>query len=448
MVRGRPDPSSLAERWTGGTGLTVQEAGTAGSFSAVSCPQADGCVAVGDEVAQRWDGTRWASIARPGGDPAGLSCTAVTACTVVGVSNDTGYGHAYAKQYDGTGWSRASVPEPGRSRESILSGVSCLSAADCIATGSYVSRGYDGESLGERWNGTAWTRVTTPDESGTATDGLTAVSCPQASACVALGSYKASSGYTPGTLPLIETSRGVTWSAARDDPSAEGFLPGGISCVSTTMCMAVGSSGRGDGNPAWAGIWNGKRLVNEDPPAPTGQTAILTAVSCPTAAFCLAVGGEGNTSTIPLAYTWDGGQWSTVSLPGPASGELSSVSCTSATWCVAVESDGDALSWNGTAWTQQVLPAPTGASAVSCASPTSCVVVGASSGTAPLVPETDRWNGTGWTGQRMATLPAGSDFSQFLGVSCLSASACTAVGDYRTSGGGGGTAIQTWNGSA
>jgi hypothetical protein len=62
---------------------------------------------------------------------------------------------------------------------------------------------------------------------------------------------------------------------------------------------------------------------------------------------------------------------------------------------------------------------------VSCASATACTAVGAyNNTTGPLA---ERWNGTSWKIQR-APNPAVAG-SIFYGVSCTSAAACTAVGD-------------------
>ncbi|MDA8071217.1 MAG: hypothetical protein M0Z82_06330 [Actinomycetota bacterium] len=109
----------------------------------------------------------------------------------------------------------------------------------------------------------------------------------------------------------------------------------------------------------------------------------FSAVSCPSASTCLAVGY--NTVSGPALYetTNAGATWvnDTVSLPS-ATGNLDSVSCTSATSCQAVgySSSGPssvALSYNGTRWTTETLPSGTGGlDSVSCTSATSCQAVG------------------------------------------------------------------------
>ena len=151
--------------------------------------------------------------------------------------------------------------------------------------------------------------------------------------------------------------------------------------------------------------------------------------------------------------------------PNPASSTtngLSGVSCASASACTAVgyydtASSADltlAEAWNGTSWAIQPTPLPAGAtssrlSGVSCASASACTAVGyyatASSGGLTLA---ETWNGTSWTIQPTPN-PAGATGSDLFSVSCASASACTAVGRY-VSGSSGDflTLAETWNGTS
>src|SRR5579871_2340677 len=80
-------------------------------------------------------------------------------------------------------------------------------------------------------------------------------------------------------------------------------------------------------------------------------------------------------------------------------------------------------------WTQQSTPPVGGAdqwglTAVSCTAPSTCMAVGVvSASTNGLLAETR--TPAGWSSQ---IVPAPQDNSQFFGVSCSRASACTAVG--------------------
>jgi hypothetical protein len=155
--------------------------------------------------------------------------------------------------------------------------------------------------------------------------------------------------------------------------------------------------------------------------------------------MCMAVGWVPNGSTCAgpaFAEVWRGGRWSSVHVPNPAAvcTGLEGVACVDTSWCLAVGLQeaghgGVVLAeiWNGHDWrvTQPVTPAGTIGevlSGVSCVSRTACMAVGDSSNG---VDETlaEFWNGSRW--RMLAPL---SDESWFGSVSCSSAEQCAAVG--------------------
>jgi len=134
--------------------------------------------------------------------------------------------------------------------------------------------------------------------------------------------------------------------------------------------------------------------------------------------------------------------------PGGIGGEtFTGVSCISITGCTAVGSVYDepvafyvavAGVWNGTHWTDHVLANPPGIggaggglSDVSCTSAAACTAVGDYSTatlTAPYKTLAEFWNGTKWAVQSTPD-PAGAAGGSYLyHVSCISAAACMAVG--------------------
>jgi len=101
--------------------------------------------------------------------------------------------------------------------------------------------------------------------------------------------------------------------------------------------------------------------------------------------------------------------------------------------------------WNGTKWSIQTTPNPAGGSEihlirVSCTSATACTAAGFYSNATTTVTLAERWNGTRWSIQTTPN-PAGGSNSMLNGVSCASATACTAVG-----GSSNGTLAEGWNG--
>jgi len=85
--------------------------------------------------------------------------------------------------------------------------------------------------------------------------------------------------------------------------------------------------------------------------------------------------------------------------------------------------------------------------ATSCTSPSACTSVGlAVDGAGAIVALAERRDGTAWTVQS-TPMPADGIASEFLGVSCSSATACTAIGDYTNSAHTRLTLAEAWNGT-
>jgi len=175
-----------------------------------------------------------------------------------------------------------------------------------------------------------------------------------------------------------------------------------------------------------------------------GGSNNLKAVSCTSPASCTAVGYyvvSGTTTVVTLAEYWDGTSWAFQLTPNPTSNnELNSVSCTSAANCIAVgDTSGSsgqvplAERWNGSSWKIQSVPRPAGGTSseldgVSCTSMTACTAVGkflSSSGGGPLA---ERWNGTRWIVQPTPNPTSGTE-GEMRSVKCLSATVCVATGD-------------------
>ncbi len=259
----------------------------------------------------------------------------------------------------------------------------------------------------------------------------------------------------PAQTTLAEGWDGTAW-RLQNTPLVAGATINNlrlVSCSSATACTAVGSTNATASQGPLAERRDGTAWTIQ--PAyqpPNANFSSFSGVSCPSATACAAVGSYVTTVlrtnyTAPLAETWDGTAWGQQSVPTPTSATdayLSEVSCTSATACTAVGTSYDqqtgvdsplAERWDGTAWTIQTTPQPTSPadsylSGVSCTSATSCTAVGYSnvaSSTASYVPLVEHWDGTTWTIQSTPS-PTGVTSSLLSAVSCTSATACTAVG--------------------
>jgi hypothetical protein len=189
-------------------------------------------------------------------------------------------------------------------------------------------------------------------------------------------------------------------------------------------------------------------------PSPGTNYNRLEAVSCVSESWCVAVGDYSIASEELLALLWDGVAWTQMTVPAPSGASnlsWSDVSCESASWCVAVGNyylnSTDmmlVMSWDGTSWTQASVPTLSGNNlhSVSCLSTTMCFAVGEyySNGDATLVLQ---WDGAAWT-QVQSPYSVNQPGVEVNSVSCISASSCMAVGSYNYQPSGGSAVHQTW----
>jgi hypothetical protein len=302
-------------------------------------------------VAESFDGTKWTititqkSLGAVDSQILAVSCASTTSCMATGgVNEDTGT--ALAESWDGTSWKIVPTPTPDGSNGTLW-GVSCPSTTLCVAVGNY-----DGGPLAAVWNGSSWTLASAAYPSGADSAVLMGVSCPTTTTCFAAG-WKVAGGATHG---LVEKWNGSTWSVL-NTPDPGGTLASSlysISCASTTSCIAVGDgpSPSFDYN-GYAEKYDGTNWTVTSAPGGTG----LMGVSCASSSYCVAVGYQSG----PFASTWNGSAW-TESTPGVGgAGSFQSVSCTSTTACVAVGNTDvngkqvtTAQEWDGTSWTVDI----------------------------------------------------------------------------------------------
>ncbi len=439
--------SALVETYSSGTWsvatIPLPSGTTSSAFGGVSCPSAGTCTAAGsyedatgqEALVETSSGSTWTVQTVPSAGTTSsldaVSCSATDACTVVGYDQ--------ADRWNGSTWTLETVPTPHpHTGLSDLSGVSCPETKTCYAVGGYYSAGVF-QGVAELWNGTKWTVQATPIDTSYDESGLGAVSCKNATLCAAVGFYH---DPVDGDRAWVESFQ-LRWQVQTITPASGSIASGltAISCTSTKACMAVDSYETASSTfGTSAQQWNGSGWT--DLSTPNSLNSLLSGVSCTAATDCEAVGDVfSGPDLVPLAEKWNGSTWTVQSVPAP-SGAVDSYlladSCTSATACMAVGEwrDGSgnqytlADSWNGTSWTLETTPNPSGSTTnalnwVSCATSSGCEAIGSAS-TGIIVAG---WNGTSWTLQS-ASLPAGGTDGYLAGVSCTSATACTAVGDY------------------
>ena len=149
-------------------------------------------------------------------------------------------------------------PHPASLNDSVLSGVSCPAAGNCVAVGDFFTQTpstFLRDNLSELWNGTHWSRLPTPEPGGSSENQLGTLSCPAVGSCMAVGEDVSAAG--PLTT-LAEHWNGRQWSIlSSPNPLASNSEFFGVSCRRLTLCVATGISGVSQGIVTLSEVWQG-----------------------------------------------------------------------------------------------------------------------------------------------------------------------------------------------
>lgn len=332
-----PSQLALAERLSDGRWTVVSTptigGATSSVLSGVSCPVAVFCVAIGsvqfkaphrspELLAETWNGTSWSGKILPdppsGTEPGltAVSCAAKRACVAVGsyINNKTGTYRPLAERLDGSAWSVVPAPVPphggGATGNSEFSDVDCPATTRCEVVGNVGYNDTLQSVFAYGLSGATWTyqpQVNPGPDPGNSDD---AVSCSDAVACTSVGSVQ-----IVGELALAEYWDGSTWlrqvtPAPVNRPDTALY---GVSCDGSSSCVAVGESYRVDqknghliDGRVMGEVWNGRTWSQSPPVVPSGVSAGLRGISCPSPTACIAVGDAATASsesTLVEAYT-------------------------------------------------------------------------------------------------------------------------------------------------
>ena len=293
-------------------------------------------------------------------------------------------------------WSAALPVDPAAG----ITAISCPTASLCVAVG-----GDDVATSSSPASG-PWTvsRVDTATDQGSPAS-FQAVSCPAISLCVAVD--------TAGEVLTSTNPAGgpSTWQSVEVTP---GYWLRDVSCPTVSLCLAVDNNGDvasstnpTGGSTAWtvANVDSGpcaSQVAGASCEARPAEGRPLEAVSCPSVSLCVAGDGEGDivTSTNP---TGGAGAWlvtyvDPVAWPGQnevLQSRIDGVSCPTSSFCAATDDTGNVLTsqsprGGATAWK---VSARGGGTAVACPSVSRCLTAGY-----PEITESDEpLSGLPWT---------------------------------------------------
>ena len=262
------------------------------------------------------------------------------------------------------------------------------------------------------------------------------VSCPSESLCVALGV----SGDLMNTSAAVITSTDPSkaWRVSTIGDQGPSFRA--ISCASTNLCVAVDSAGNvitSTDPTGGSAAWVLKSGVSPQVNMP-GSTAHypFNGISCPTTTLCVAVSDDGSVESSTDPADGASAVWHTLSVnPGPVAGGLSAISCASATMCVAT---GQPTGLSSGLIFATTTPTTTVASdwkstsvagplaAISCPSSTLCVGIEnpsfAVASTSTITSSDPTGSSPGW-----ATHAGIDSGNEIFGLACSSATLCVAA---------------------
>lgn len=199
---------------------------------------------------EHWNGTAWKQVPSPSPDASTKGGATLAAVAATSATNAWAVGNYYnpTKQqtltlvlhWNGTAWSQVASPSPGSVGLAFLSGIAATSTGNAWAVGQYFGAAAY-QTLVLHWNGSAWHQVASPDPGGSShANSLAAVTATSGSAWTA-GSYVDSAG---GSVTLIERWNGTAWHQVAS-PNLGTSFPGdvldGIAATSATNAWAVGS---------------------------------------------------------------------------------------------------------------------------------------------------------------------------------------------------------------
>ena len=347
--------------------------------------------------------------------------------------------------------------------------VACPSASACVIAGTYVDSSGFSRGLLEWGSGTSWQATESPlPDSAARSSSLESVACTSPSSCVAVGGRGYGGGISDG---MIVTGSGTSWTVTKAPnlPNTPTQVTGlsSVSCPSPSACVAVGSDYDGSGNTGVIVTGSGSAWTAAKAPLPLDAAsypyATLDSVACASPSVCTATGEYSNTSgnQVMMMEAMSGSSWiPEQALPSNATSGYSGtnlVTCRAPSTCVlagvysvapgSAITPGMLAAGSGTSWTATEAPLPATGSfdvfrAGACGSPTACVITGFFEGGAPVgePPLLVTGGGTSWTATK-APLPADAvtsgqyNFGGLESVTCPSATACVAVGYYTTTSG-------------
>jgi hypothetical protein len=321
-------------------------------------------------------------------------CAAPSTCVVAGSASPTplGASHAFVDTEVGGTWRPSAViPDPrgptgARSVLVVPAGLACTAVASCAVVGRFSIANGAQYGFAAVLRSGAWA-VRTFAPGRTVLDALNAVACPTATTCVAVGVVHPSTG--GGDAPYAVTYQSGRWGDGTilrwqyAAPSTDGAALAAVACTSSTRCLAVGALERPVGThvpPPFAllasaytdtaGRWSAPGLVTAPPWLGSASTgADLQGVACPGTTGCVAVGATAPRSAATTGARFPFSAAVAPSSPGTAPSAPTALRASSTGKVMDVSWGAPAQLGGSPIATFTVVARSPGEPAVSCAAP-------------------------------------------------------------------------------
>jgi len=311
----------------------------------------------------------WSTVTTPNASQFGNSLTGVDARTttdVWAVGNARHGTHPdsrpLAARWNGSTWTIVSTP--ALVDYGAFTDVDANSASNAWAVGAqemFVNpQLFTSVALIERWNGTSWTRLAQTLPPGASSSNLAAVKVFGDADAWAAGHYFHSTA--PNNKTLIQRWNGSTWTqVASPNPNSSFNSLTGLDGVSTNDLWAVGTAGVGAQAGALVLRWNGSAWSSVSLPAPgTGLSEVRLADVVAVSANDVWIVGEawhsGLFNRVPYYLHWTGSGWQS-GYAANVGGIFTAVTALSATQVYATTGSGIAR-WNGSTWAAESASVP------------------------------------------------------------------------------------------
>lgn len=266
------------------------------ALTAISCPAVRTCMAVGLSATATAGivlttsdgGESWQEEPTPTGAISieGVQCSRAAGCTVI-AGDGTTFWSAHSADLGRT-WQRDGDLPGGLEDPDNLS---CVTTVSCLVTGFTTTTAGHGQGSIVRTTdgGATWTTAHMPEGTGLLHDAV----CATVSSCMAVGTTSSTvSAVLPARGSLLESDDGgLTWHRSATTQPIDDIYA--IECATAQRCVAAGT--RWIGKPA---IGTGAVARSIDGTAHFTELRAeyiplaLTALACPTALHCIAVGND------------------------------------------------------------------------------------------------------------------------------------------------------------